>query len=265
MEPLPQLDASPPGLTPRDGMVIFLVALLGAVGFSVLAGAVCTIRYPLDSPQVFAATAYGGQFGFCLAVIFGLRRSAARTDLALRSVPVWQLALAAVGLVCFSPVGDWVGGRVSALLPDYEGTLPALSQFLSQCGPAALAVAAISFTLLPAVIEEGLFRGVLYRAFEPLWGGTGAVIVPSLLFALVHLDPVQSSVVLILGWYLALLRRYTGSLYPCIAAHAANNLVAILMLQRYGLESLRLVSPAATGAGAGLGLLALFLLARRRR
>jgi len=77
--------------------------------------------------------------------------------------------------------------------------------------------------------EEFLFRGFIFTALRN-WRGTAlAAVLTGLLFGGVHAGsaPAIDLVPLaLLGAVLCLLYRATGSLYPCIAAHAFNNSLA---------------------------------------
>jgi uncharacterized protein len=74
--------------------------------------------------------------------------------------------------------------------------------------------------------EEFLFRGFIFTTLRN-WRGTAlAAVLTGLLFGAVHAGsaPAIDLVPLaVLGMVLCLLYRATGSLYPCIAAHAFNN------------------------------------------
>lgn len=75
--------------------------------------------------------------------------------------------------------------------------------------------------------EEFFFRGFLQRAFarsglSPLH----AVVITAVIFSAFHLDPVGFLARVELGVLFGLLLVYTGSLWPAIAAHAANNLIS---------------------------------------
>jgi membrane protease YdiL (CAAX protease family) len=71
--------------------------------------------------------------------------------------------------------------------------------------------------------EELLFRGILF-AWLRRWGLPLSVIVSSLLFGLFHGFSFVFFTAAILGAMLALLYEWSGSLWPPIIAHAANNL-----------------------------------------
>ena len=88
------------------------------------------------------------------------------------------------------------------------------------------------------VVEELAYRGVIYTETERRWGGTSALLVSSVLFALSHLNFFGESFlmaspaanlnmfirVLFSGLVLGLLRRIRGSLAAPIAAHAVWNM-----------------------------------------
>ncbi len=77
----------------------------------------------------------------------------------------------------------------------------------------------VASTLAP-VVEELVFRGFLYRAWEAQWGWVWSMLATSTVFALYHPNFVSAffgSVLMV-----CILRR-TGSLRACILAHATYN------------------------------------------
>lgn len=89
---------------------------------------------------------------------------------------------------------------------------------------------AVSVVLAP-IIEEIVFRGVLFPAIKRRYGLMAGVMVSSLVFTLVHINPVQMISVLPLGIYLAIMYHRTGSIYPGMALHATWNLMVLLIAQ----------------------------------
>ncbi|MEO9078195.1 MAG: CPBP family intramembrane glutamic endopeptidase [Rhodanobacter sp.] len=85
---------------------------------------------------------------------------------------------------------------------------------------------------LGPLVEELLFRGVLLSALLQRWGSTAAVVLSSLAFALAHLPGLGWQVfalpdLLLLALALAWLRLRSGSIWPGVVAHGANNLLAV--------------------------------------
>ncbi|MGH2834214.1 MAG: CPBP family glutamic-type intramembrane protease [Solirubrobacteraceae bacterium] len=96
-------------------------------------------------------------------------------------------------------------------------------------GAALLVLSALLTCVIAPICEEFLFRGFIFRALCNWRGPWPAAILTGLMFGAVHLGsaPTVDLVPLAaLGFGLCILRWRTGSLYPCIAAHALNNSIA---------------------------------------
>jgi len=125
--------------------------------------------------------------------------------------------------VAGSALTQWLahGETVSQDIRDLGGAVP-----LAMRIPLAMLVATIG-----PWVEELLFRGVLLSALLQRLRAAGAVIVSSLLFALVHLPDLDFRwyalpALTLLAVALAWLRLRSGSLWPAIIAHGVNNLLA---------------------------------------
>lgn len=88
--------------------------------------------------------------------------------------------------------------------------------------PLELAGVLVATALVPAVVEELLFRGVLTRGFLGR-GNLLALCVPSAMFGLFHLEPTQAAGAFVLGVGFAIARLYTDSVLTSIACHLAYN------------------------------------------
>ena len=76
------------------------------------------------------------------------------------------------------------------------------------------------------VCEEYFFRGVLQNGLSRAMPPWGALVVTSLVFSILHGDPVGFLARVELGMLFGYLFIRTGSLWPGVLAHAANNLVS---------------------------------------
>lgn len=100
---------------------------------------------------------------------------------------------------------------------------------------AELALRLFGIVLLAPVAEELLFRGMLFhRILHSPLGVAAAVVIPAILFALLHLQYSLAAMAFILidGLFLGVVRFATGSTYLTIAMHIAGNLFAVA--QRLG-------------------------------
>lgn len=85
----------------------------------------------------------------------------------------------------------------------------------------------IALVLWTPFTEEVFFRGFVFAGLLPKFGGTGAMILSALIFSVFHLAPGVLVPIFVTGFLLAWLYRRTGSLWPCIAAHAGQNGIAL--------------------------------------
>jgi len=90
-----------------------------------------------------------------------------------------------------------------------------------------LASLAVMAGLAP-LVEEAVFRGLLYGWVSGRWGTIAGWIVSSLAFAAAHVEPAHVILVLPLGLWFGWLRRRTDSLWPSLVAHMVNNSLAVV-------------------------------------
>lgn len=90
-------------------------------------------------------------------------------------------------------------------------------------------VSALALAVWTPIAEEAFFRGFVLRGMANRWGFAPALVVSAAVFAALHLSPPLLLPVFVTGLLLGFLYLRTGSLWPCIAVHAAQNLVAVLI------------------------------------
>lgn len=84
--------------------------------------------------------------------------------------------------------------------------------------------------VLPALLEETLFRGILSRNMtESGWGTVATVLISGALFSLFHHNPEQTIYQFICGICFALLALRAGSILPGIVAHFLNNATVLVL------------------------------------
>ncbi|CAN5829266.1 hypothetical protein BH20ACI4_BH20ACI4_02510 [soil metagenome] len=104
----------------------------------------------------------------------------------------------------------------------------------------AVVLVAILATFTAPIVEEVVYRGVLYSALQRTVGVWFAVFLVTLLFAVVHVpqylpDFVAISMICLLSLVLTLIRVWTNNLLPCIILHFVFNGIqsVILILEPY--------------------------------
>jgi membrane protease YdiL (CAAX protease family) len=85
--------------------------------------------------------------------------------------------------------------------------------------------------LIPPVVEEIFFRGFVLSAFRRRSKTWIAVLITALLFAAFHMEPAKLLTTGLIGVWLGYIVVATGSIYPAILAHLANNAIPLLLLR----------------------------------
>lgn len=84
-------------------------------------------------------------------------------------------------------------------------------------------VGILRVVVLAPVVEELIFRGVIFSGFQRIYPAFWAIFLSALLFALFHLNPWQLGPTFLLGLLLGYIRLRTGSLLVAIFTHALHN------------------------------------------
>jgi len=199
---------------PISGWTLLLfVAVLLVVG---TLAALFLRSHPHGLIGILALFYAGGLLAVVLAVLPMGR--AAPPALALREAG-WRYAVfGALGTLVLSVTVSWIG-------PEPEGMkqVMELAQDRGKLLPSLFA-----FALLAPMVEELIFRGLLYGWVEGRWGSRVALVVSSLAFAAAHYEPAHILLVLPLGFLFGWLRRRTNSLMPSLVSHIVNNGFAVL-------------------------------------
>jgi membrane protease YdiL (CAAX protease family) len=136
----------------------------------------------------------------------------------------WHYVLILVGFIAIMIT-------VGMLVPEQENDL---LRILKSSKWALYTIAVLAVFTAP-LVEEVIYRGILYSAFQRSVGTFSAVALVTLLFALVHVPqywPSVSTIFLLtlLSLILTLVRVYSGNLLPCIILHTLFNAIQSALL-----------------------------------
>lgn len=139
-----------------------------------------------------------------------------------------------------------------------------MEQIINSSARARYLIAALAVLTAP-LVEELIYRGVLYAALQRLVGVAGAVVFVLGLFTLIHVPQYWPNFGVIaavgmLSVSLTIVRAYTGRLLPCVVIHLVfNGITSILLLIEPHLPKL---GPASEQAASAVLLLANLWLSR---
>ena len=195
---------------PGWSLILFFVAL-AAIGFLVL-------RFvpPHDMLPILGAFFAIGFLAVVVAVA-PLGR-AAIPALGLRGAHWKYVVFGALGTMALSVAVSQVG-----LQPEGMKQVLDIVRDLHQ-----LALSLLLLAVLAPLVEELVFRGLLYGWLAGRWGKNVGWIVSSLAFAAAHTEPAHIILVFPLGLLFGWLRQRTNSLLPSLVAHIANNGLALV-------------------------------------
>ena len=146
----------------------------------------------------------------------------------LRSINI-NILLASIFIgLALTVLADEVDRLIQLIFPMPEIILKAIEETLIIRSLNDFFVVIISAVLLAAICEELLFRGFLQTCFENTFDITKAVMITSLIFAIVHFNPWWTIQLILFGVFLGVLAWKSNSIIPSIIVHLINNGVALI-------------------------------------
>ncbi len=105
-----------------------------------------------------------------------------------------------------------------------QGEHPVVPVFLASNSTFALLWLFIFASVIAPIVEEIMFRGVLYGWLRSRYGKLISILSSAFMFAVIHPQGALGIIPLsLIGCGLAFIREWRGSLIPCMAAHALVN------------------------------------------
>lgn len=141
-----------------------------------------------------------------------------------RNFGFWTSAFLAVGLL----------GLGMFITYKFQGGETQVDKLINSSNAARYTTAFLA-TFTAPLVEEMVYRGVIYSAIQKIAGTTLAVIGVVLLFTLIHVPQYWPnfaviSVIGILSLSLTLVRAYTGRLLPCFIIHLVFNGISSVLI-----------------------------------
>jgi membrane protease YdiL (CAAX protease family) len=132
-------------------------------------------------------------------------------------------------LILIATVGATVGliMPLTSLVPMPDFFRNLFIEMSSHTGPLSF----VAIVLAAPVMEEILFRGIILEGFLKRYSPAKSIIVSSLLFGALHLNPWQFITGAILGSLAGWIYYRTGSLMMTIIIHVSNNLFVFLAIK----------------------------------
>lgn len=146
-------------------------------------------------------------------------------DIDIANISIWSL-----GILPVNAVGTWLWMELLKILKmPFDFNVP-VEDFIKSCSGIELVGAGIFICILTPLIEECIFRKVIYEGLREHFPAVFSITVTALFFAVLHGILFQLLSLLLLGIYFQILYCREKKLGASIYAHFLNNSFAFIML-----------------------------------
>ncbi len=160
-----------------------------------------------------------------LAVFFALRRKKLFAECALTPVPAKAVLYSALmGLSL-----NLVLSVTISLLPLPEAWFAGLEEQYGALGERNIVLELISTALVTGLVEELVFRGLVFTRLSRGMKGWVAILLSAVIFGLLHGTPIAIGYATLLGIFFIFMDRRYGSILPSVVAHIFFNGAAVVM------------------------------------
>lgn len=217
-------------LTANDSSIAFaggfLICQLAVVFATIIAGVIAKI-VNFEEIELFLQTASGylilsfAMYGAMLFSFFLFNKNKENKILS-KPNPIKIIVYILISIVAFFvlyPIVNCADSLISKLgikLNTISYNLTTANYFIS----------IISLVLLPAICEELLFRGLIFKGLKP-YGKTLSIMLTSVMFAIYHMSISQLVYPILFGCLLTAVMYKENNILYCILMHTVNNFIAL--------------------------------------
>lgn len=144
-----------------------------------------------------------------------------------KPVQGFTFLLALLGGLAMCVVANFVASLTVSFFSQFGINPPDMPSFLVDT-PVSLALNILIVAVLPAFLEEMVFRGYVLQTLRP-YGGTTAIVFSALLFSLMHGNILQIPFAFLVGLVLGYIVVQTENIWAAVTLHFLNNFMAVLL------------------------------------
>lgn len=138
-----------------------------------------------------------------------------------------HLPVVLAAAMCWIVAAMQLSALGEAIFPPSAATRAVYQKLMAVTNPGEWPLVLFWIALVPAICEETLFRGLLFRSLLPRMQAGSAVAITATAFAIVHFQPASFLPTLAIGIVLAVVALRTGTLFHAMLIHALFNGAAV--------------------------------------
>jgi membrane protease YdiL (CAAX protease family) len=174
-----------------------------------------------------------GGLAFIIVPIFYVRmRDYKAAELFRLNIPPGEVLLLSIPLgLSIGVITDEIDRIIQIFLPTPEIFLKYLESLRADT-PLDWIFLFLGVVIIAAISEEILFRGFLQVSLEKKGDITRAVILSSVTWTIIHVNPYWAIQIFITGVIIGFLAWRTNSVFPSMIVHAVNNSISLLFINQ---------------------------------
>lgn len=211
----------------KNAVLLCLLLIILQIVTGIISGLILGIcGYSTESFQYGITVSIVQVLSFGMVILIGFRKTKKNFNDVFRfvNIPIliwFSVLILAVGLTIIS-------SEIDNLL-NFVFPMPnSIKAMFNNLGVEQnIVVSIILMVFIPAITEEMFFRGIFISGFSKNYSFWKAILLSSLLFGLIHLNPWQFITGFIIGVPVAYVFLKSNSIIPCMIIHAFNNLLYV--------------------------------------
>ena len=223
-------------ITIRSVFAIMVSCMFLGIGVSAFIMSVCTSLFPdVTARFITLFSIFIGQGTMVLPALLFVKKNnySYNQTFRIKSIPIqfiYPIVFFSLGAVIISDEID----KIINMFFSLDSYIEDVTGFVEFNSPVYTVILILATVVIAPFSEEILFRGFLQKFLENYWKDiTKAVLVTSLFFAFVHMNPAWIIQIYFMGILLGYLAWKTDSILPGFVLHAINNGTS-LVFQNFG-------------------------------
>ncbi len=217
---------------PVEALILVLAVFAGLI---VLAAVYAFVSSTVISPESIEKNTrlffiFGGSLFLIIPLLYSRAKKYPIQSL-FRFNPVSRevIFLSVTTGISLSIVGDELDRLLSRIIPIPDWILEQMRPLVVE-GWTDWALVIGGAVFVAAIAEEGLFRGFFQVTLEKKGDATRAVMLSSLTWTIIHMNPYWAIQIFLMGIIMGFLAWRTDSIIPSIIVHGTNNFLALIFI-----------------------------------